>query len=654
MLEPSSALTELPIAWHPGEEYREKSRLLRFMRARGFEEYEAFLTWSQQEPAAFWDAVMQDLDLQFYTPYQQTLDSEAGLPWTTWFRGGRYNYVHNALDKWAAGPERDRIAIVWEGDDGDVRRLSYAELHEQVCRAAAGLRAAGLQAGDRVGIFMPMVPETAVATLAVNKLGAVYLPIFSGYGPEAVAQRLNDSGARFLITADGFLRRGKTVPMKQLADSALEAAPGVERLVMVSRLGIEVPWREGRDVRWEDLAAGEPVETVQTDPEEPCLLIYTSGTTGRPKGAVHPHCGFPVKATQDMAHLFDIQAGDVLFWFTDLGWMMGPWAIMGSLSLGATCLLYEGAPDYPHAGRVWEMVERHRVTALGISPTAIRALMAHGDELPARYDLSSLRILGGTGEPWNPASWEWYFRHVGGGRCPIINYSGGTEISGGILGCVTLKPLRPCSFNTAVPGMDVDVLDEQGRPVRGQVGELVVRNAWPGMTRGFWGDRERYVETYWSRWPDTWVHGDWAVRDDEGFWYILGRSDDTIKVAGKRVGPAEVESAACSHLAVREAAAIGVPDELKGEALVLFVVLKPGAPDWERLKPEIVDRVTGVLGKSLRPARVHPVEDLPKTRNAKVLRRLIRSAYLGAELGDTSSLENASSLEGIRRAGEPT
>jgi acetyl-CoA synthetase len=542
------------------------------------------------------------------------------------------------------------VAVIWEGDDEAVRALTFGELAAEVSRAAAGLRELGVRLGDRVGIFLPMLPETVVATLAVNKIGAVYVPIFSGYGASAVAQRLRDAEARFLITADGFLRRGKTVAMKEVADAALVEAPGVERVVVVSRLGGDCPWTEGRDLSWGELTEGQPVDgpTERTDPEDPCLIIYTSGTTGRPKGAVHPHCGFPVKTAQDMAHLFDIGPEDRLFWFTDLGWMMGPWAIMGSLMLGATCVVYEGAPDFPHPGRVWEMVDRHRITALGISPTAIRALMAHGPEIPAQYDLSSLRILGGTGEPWNPASWSWYFEHVGRKRCPIINYSGGTEISGGILGCVTLRPIKPCSFNTPAPGMAVDVLDEQGEPVRNEVGELVITNAWPGMTRGFWRDEARYEETYWSRWPGVWVHGDWALRDDEDFWYILGRSDDTIKVAGKRVGPAEVESAACSHPGVREAAAIGVPDELKGEALVVFAVVN--VPVSDELRGEISERIIGALGKTLKPQKVLFAADLPKTRNAKVLRRLIRAVYTGQPLGDTSSLENPAALEAIREA----
>ena len=329
---------------------------------------------------------------------------------------------------------------------------------------------------------------------------------------------------------------------------------------------------------------------------------------------------------------------------------MGPWAIIGALTLGATVLLYDGTPDYPRPDRVWELVEQHRVTVLGISPTAIRSLMRQGEEWVRRHDLSSLRVLGSTGEPWNPKPWLWYFEQVGGSRCPIINYSGGTEISGGIVGGTTIQPLRPMAFTGPVPGMDADVVDEKGRPVRGSVGELVLRQPWPGMTRGFWRDRERYLQTYWSRWPGVWAHGDWALIDKDSFWYIQGRSDDTLKVAGKRLGPAEVETAAMTHPAVAEAAAIGEPDELKGELPVVFAVLKPGYEPGDGLREEIIEAVAGELGRPFRPKAVRFVEDLPKTRNAKVMRRVVRAAYLDRDLGDITSLENPASVEAIRRS----
>ena len=637
------------IAWTPGADLFARSRLLRFMREQGFgpDEYPGFHTWSVRETAAFWDAVMRDLDLQFLKPYTSTVDLSAGPEWPRWFQGGEFNYVHNALDRWANGPEADRECLVWEGDCGAVERWSYSRLLREVVRVAAGLRQLGLEPGDRVGLFLPMTLQTVAALLAVNRIGGVGVPVFSGYGAEAVRQRLTDCGATILITADAFLRRGKRVEMKATADQAVVDA-AVRNVVVYRRLGGACPWSPGRDIDWADLGVGAAsAPLLRTDPEHPCLILYTSGTTGRPKGAVHPHCGFPVKSAQDLAHLFDLQQGDRLFWYSDLGWMMGPWAIMGALMLGAACVLFEGTPDHPTPGRIWEMVDRHRVTHLGISPTAVRALMARGDEWPGRADLSTLQVLGSSGEPWNELPWRWFLSRVGRNRCPIINYSGGTEISGGILGCVTFRPLKPCGFNAVVPGMDADVLDPDGRPVRNRVGELALRGVWPGMTRGFWRDPARYLETYWSRWPGVWVHGDWALRDDEDHWFILGRSDDTIKVAGKRLGPAEVESAAMGCPGVREAAAIGSPDPVKGERLVLFVVPTDPEIPPDRIEAAARDQVAGVLGPALRPDRVHVVEELPRTRNGKVLRRLLRNAYLREPLGDTGSLENPSSLEGL-------
>jgi len=382
------------------------------------------------------------------------------------------------------------------------------------------------------------------------------------------------------------------------------------------------------------------------------MVIYTSGTTGRPKGAVHVHGGFPIKGAQDLAHSFDLGRGDSLFWFTDLGWMMGPWAISGSLLLGASLVLYEGVPDFPAPDRLWAIVERYRVTHLGLSPTVIRALMAHGTDPVRSHDRSSLRVLGSTGEPWNPEPWWWFFREVGEGRCPIINYSGGTEVSGGIVSCNLLTPIKPTSFGGPQVGTAADVLDADGRPARGKVGELAIRQPLPGMTRGFWNDPERYVETYWSRVPGVWVHGDWALIDEDGYWYIQGRSDDTLKVAGKRVGPAEVESAAVSHPAVLEAAAVGIPHELKGEVIVLFCVLRRSETDDAELRASISAQVVHEMGKALKPEAVFVVPELPKTRSGKVMRRVARAAYLDSDPGDLSALENPLAVESIRAAGK--
>ncbi len=396
--------------------------------------------------------------------------------------------------------------------------------------------------------------------------------------------------------------------------------------------------------------ASSEAEAEATAAEDPLMILYTSGTSGRPKGAVHTHCGFPIKAAQDIKQGLDLHADETLFWITDMGWMMGPWLVFGTLLLGATMMLYDGALDYPGPDRIWALVDRHRITTLGISPTLVRALLKHGEEPVRGHELSTLRKFGSTGEPWNPDSWLWLFETVGGGRLPIINYSGGTEISGGILMGNVLTPLKPCAFAGPLPGMAADVVDEQGRALRGQVGELIIRQPWIGMTRGFWGDPQRYLETYWSRFPNVWAHGDWAAVDDDGLWYILGRSDDTIKLAGKRLGPAEVETVLGGDPAVSEAAAIGVPDELKGEALVCFCVLKPGHVPTETLRRDLIRRLTDELGKPMAPKTLNFVRDLPKTRNAKVMRRIIRAAYLGLELGDVSSLENPGAVDEIRNA----
>jgi acetyl-CoA synthetase len=558
------------------------------------------------------------------------------------------NYIATALRH-----DGDRVAIIAEGEEGVVRTLTYRDLSDQVASLAAGLRSLGTKRGDRVAVFLPLTVECAVAVLAIGAIGAVLIPIFSGYGAQAIAGRLRDAEAKVLICADGFHRRGQVVKMKEVADEAADGAPSVGTVVVVDRVGRAYPKR-GRDVAWSDVThAGAMLDLADTSAEDPFMVIYTSGTTGKPKGAQHVHGGFPIKAAQDLAHCFDLQERDVILWSTDIGWMMGPWLITGGLMLGATIVLYDGTPDFPDASRMWSLVERHRVTHLGISPTAIRGLMRSGEDPVRAKDRSSLFVLGSTGEPWNPDPWWWYFRNVGESRCPIVNYSGGTEISGGILGCTTWTPIQPSSFIGPCPGMDADVVDDRGRSLRGTVGELVIRRPWPGMTRGFWRDPQteegRYFQTYWSRLRNTWVHGDWARIDDEGYWYIEGRSDDTLKIAGKRVGPAEVESAAVAHPAVSEAAAIGVPHEIKGEAIVVFVVPRPLHHPTDELARSVQDKIAEILGKPLRPEAVRFVTQLPKTRNAKILRRVIRGAYLGkTDLGDLSSLENPAAVDEIR------
>jgi acetyl-CoA synthetase len=639
--------------WYPTPELIAQSNLQHFIEKHALGSYRELMRRSTTDIAWFWDTVLHDLDIRFYRPYSQVLDLSEGKPWAHWCVDGEMNIVHNLLDKYAGTDIDNRLAIKSEIEDGTTRTETYKELREQVDEMAGALRRLGLGRGDAIGVFMPMVPEIVVAMLAIIKIGGIFLPLFSGFGAAAIVSRLNDADAKALITAAGTYRRGKFCPMKPIADEAAAQIPSLRRLVVLNQAGEwlveDVNIKGGPPARFGGPFGDAPTE--RTSAEDPMMIIYTSGTTGRPKGAVHTHCGFPIKAAQDMWHGLDLHPDETLFWMTDMGWMMGPWEVFGTLLLGATMMLYDGAPDFPEPDRVWSLVDRHKVTALGVSPTLIRALRRYGDEIVHRHNLSSLRKFASTGEPWNPDPWMWLFQNVGREKLPIINYSGGTEISGGIVMGNVLTPMKPCAFSGPLPGMAADVVDENGKSVRGKVGELVIREPWIGMTRGFWKDRERYIESYWSRWPDTWVHGDWAAIDDDGLWYILGRSDDTIKIAGKRLGPAEVESILVAHPQVSEAAAVGVPDPIKGEVMVCFCVLKEGANGDVDLASALKNKVATELGKALAPKDVLFVADIPKTRNAKVMRRIVRAAYIGEKLGDTSALENPGSLEDITKSG---
>jgi acetyl-CoA synthetase len=620
------------IAWRPSPELVANSRLTTFMARHGLSSLAELHHRSIDDIAWFWEAVLDDLGIRFTTPYARVVDLSRGGAWARWCLGGEMNIVDNLLDKHAGTPTDAKIAVRAEGEPpGEPRTLTYAELRQEVNRAAGFLRAHGIGRGDVVGVLMPLTPECVTAMLAIIKIGGIFLPLFSGFGTEAVAARLRDAGAVALLTTDGFTRRGRRIALGTVAEQAAAQVPEVKHVLLPAWSGYP-----------------DEADTARTGADDPMMLIYTSGTTGRPKAAVHTHCGFPVKAAQDMAHGFDLHADETMCWITDMGWMMGPWLVFGTLLSNATMMLYDGALDWPGPDRLWDLVARHRITTLGISPTLVRALMQHGDEPCRAHDLSSLRTLGSTGEPWNAAPWQWLFDVVGGGRLPIINYSGGTETSGGIVSGNVLTPLKPCAFGGPLPGMAADVVDEQGQSVRNEVGELVVRQPWIGMTRGFWHDPDRYFETYWSRWPGVWVHGDWAAVDADGLWYILGRSDDTITVAGKRLGPAEVESALVAHPGVIEAVAIGAPDDLKGEVLVCFCVLGPTVAPSDALRDELTARVVGALGKPFAPKAIKFVDDLPKTRNAKIMRRVVRAAFLGEDTGDTSALENPNAVEAIR------
>ncbi len=634
-------------SWVPTVEQLEAANVVRLAQRLGCIDVESLHRVSVDDPERFWRTVRDDLAIPFSRDWDQVLDDSAGIEWTTWFEGARLNLAQACVHRWAAERPAEE-AGVWQSEDGSRRSLTWSELSRETTRLAEALAALEIGKGDAVGIFLPMSPEVAIASHACAHLGAIQVPVFSGFAAPAIATRLADAGAKALITADGSLRRGTVVPMKEIADEALAAAPSVEHVVVWRRLGAdsETSMTAGRDHEWADLVEDVPgtLPPLDVESETPYLIAYTSGTTGPPKGALHVQGGFLLSIAREAAYQADLRPGDRVLFATDMGWIMGPWTVVGAGAVGATVVYMEGAPDWP-ADRIWRLVESERVTMLGVSPTLVRALIPKGEP---DADLSSLRAVTTTGEPWNRGPYDWLNEHVcGGGRIPIVNISGGTEVGACFLSVSLMAPTKPCSLGFPALGEDMDVFDEAGRPVRGEVGELVCKRAWPGMTRGIWGDSERYLETYWRRFPGVWTHGDWASVDEDGYWFLHGRSDDTLNVAGKRIGPAELESAAVNHPAVAEAAAIGVPHEVKGEVPWLFCVLRPGK---EASTDEVARAVTDELGKAFKPERVVFVSALPKTRSAKIVRRAVRARALGQDPGDLSTLENPEVLEEIARA----
>jgi acetyl-CoA synthetase len=617
--------------WEPSPEFVRQTNVWRFMERLGFRDHGAFLQFSREEPERFWDEIMREMNVEWFEPYQQTLDASRGPEWAQWFVGGKINIAHNCLDRWA---DSGRTACIWDGESGETRIVTFPELRADANRVANGLTALGLKPGDRVALAMPMVPQILAVLYGCFKAGLTVVPIFAGFGSGAIATRLEDSGARVLFTATHLERRGKALPLLEKIPSAGQNT--VEHIIVLAYRGGDVAGHLG----WEAfLAAQSPAApTASLDSEARAFILYTSGTTGKPKGTVHTHGGCLAQMGKEIWLGFDHRADDRFFWLSDIGWMMGPWSIIGNHLFGGTIFLYDGAPDYPGPMRLWETIERHRITTFGVSPTAIRVLSKSAADLPP---MESLRLLGSTGEPWDEPSWMWFFERVGRRRCPVINISGGTEIVGCFLFPLPIQPLKPCSLGGPAPGMATEVVDENGHPVRGRTGYLVCTAPAPSMTRGIWNDPERYIETYWSRFPGMWYHGDWAGVDEDGQWFLHGRADESMNVAGRKMGPAEVEDAMMQHPGVAEAAVIGVPDEIKGEAIVGYAVAKPGVT----LSAAAVSAtVAEVLGQVFRPREVIVVQELPKTQSGKIVRRLIRQKYLGEPLGDLSTVANPSAL----------
>ena len=634
-------------AWHPTAQQIADANATEIARRLGLADFDALQRFSVEDPAAYWQAINDYCRIVWSKPYERYCDLPRGKQFPEWFVGGELNWTDSVF----AWCERDgggeRPAVIAESEDGSITQVGYSELQHRVERFAAGLAARGINRGDRIGLLMESGVEATISFLAIAHLGAIVVPLFSGFGSDAIVSRLGACEARAIIATAGFHRRGKLIDVSAVVLEACRHLPTIELVILKAATGHAPHF--ARSIPWGDVESEAPTGRAaeRMSANDPFMVIYTSGTTGRPKGAVHVHGGLPLKIAHDSAIHFDVKPGDVFFWPADMGWIAGALIICSTLMRGATLVCYDGAPDFPDWSRMSRLVERHKVTQYGSAPTLIRGLAAH-EALATSGDLSSIRLLITAGEGIDPEHFLWYQRHFGRDVSPVINYTGGTEVSGALLSSVISKPILPTAFNTASPGVQVDVVDPQGNPISETVGELAVLEPFVGMTRAFWHDDERYLETYWSAVPGIWLHGDLAIRLREGGFMLRGRSDDTIKVAGKRLGPAEVEEVILELPGVNEAAAIGVDDPVKGQKLVVFVVPADPAAD-AALATEISAHVDVRLGRPFRPSNVHIVAMLPKTKSSKVMRRVIRSLYSGLPAGDLSSVDNEAALDEIKR-----
>ena len=658
------------IVHEPSESFVRSTNVWEFMQEYDIDDYDELIQRTTEPVDGveqsgvdwFWDELVDYLNLEFYEEYDAVRDDSDGPQFSDWYPGGSINIAHNVVDRHADPDtsQRNTVATIWEGEDGTVRKVTYQELYRRSNQVANALESRGVGTGDTVGLYMPMVPEVAALLYGIFKVGAIAVPIFSGFGIDATATRIDDSECTVLFTGDGFLRRGSDVLLKPTADRAIETAnTDVESVIVYDRLGandpdstVEVDMQDGQDEWWDDAVEpqSDEYETKHLNSDQESMLLYSSGTTGKPKGIVHTHAGPLVQSAKEIYFGFDHRDSDRFFWVSDIGWMMGPWTLIGNHSLGGTVFIYEGAPDHPEPDRFWDMIDRHELSVFGISPTAIRALRKAGDEWVEGYDLSSLRLLGSTGEPWDHESWVWFYENVGNGETPIINISGGTEIMGCFLMPMPIQSLKPGTLGGPGLGMDIDIVDSGGASIADdhERGFLVARDSCPSMTKSLWAGDDRYLDEYWSRWDDLWDHGDWAQKDEDGLWFLHGRADDALNVAGRKVGPAEVEAAAIEHEAVNQASAIGVPDETTGTAVVLYVIIEDGYEPGNELRDDIAAVVGEEMGKPFRPREINFVDEFPMTQSGKIVRRAIQATYTGESLGDLSSIENPEAIDHLR------
>ena len=671
------------MVWQPTDQYL-NSRVAEFARQNGIdsEDWHALIQKSTNDIEWFWQSFVSFSDMQWTKPYDCLLDKSEGLAWTQWFIGGQTNIAYNCLDWHLQSDDNflspkafsrqkadaEHLALIWQNEIGEYRQITYRELNHMSGQIATLLQKSGVKSGDAVGIYMPMIPEVLAILFGCFKLGAVAVPVFSGFGPEALLSRMQDAQAKVIFTADGGKRRGKLLEIKKNVDLIRESVPSLTHVVVTKYSENNIDWYENTncllnnnneckhfkavDIWFHDIIDNlASLPTVRDLPSEhPCLYLYTSGTTGKPKGTVHTHAGSLAQIAKELGFVFDVHKSDKFFWLTDIGWMMGPWEMIGVTYWGGTLIMYDGAPDFPYPDNLWQFIVRHGVNIFGVSPTAIRILRAETTDLISNYDFSSLKYLGSTGEPWDEENYMWFFNKVGTGNCPIMNISGGTELIGCLLTPLPTMPLSACSLGSKALAADVDVYNESGHSLIDNIGHLVLKQPLPSLTRGFLGDKQRYLNTYFSQFKNIWYHGDWAKQTSDGYWFLYGRSDDTIKISGKRIGPGEIEAIFIGHPAVKEAAVIGSFDKLKGEVLVCFIVLNKDISASKQIEDELAKLVVATYGATARPKNLFFISSLPKTRSGKIVRGALKKKYAGENHIDTSSIENPEALQLIPTA----